>query len=111
MCVSITISYAIRSMFSLISQMLSRQYYSALCYSLHCVQTLFQLGFFQLVVQAGKGGQDIPLPKAPDSFDIVVYEYKPSLTEDLQKASLVISHGGELELFDVFDSCFLEQYK
>ena len=99
-----------RSTFSLISQILSRQCYS-FCYSLHCVQTLVQCGFSQLVVQAGKGGQNIPLPKVPDSFDIVVYEYKPSLTEDLQKASLVISHGGELELFYVFDSCFLVHYK
>lgn len=58
------------------------------------VQILIHCGFSELVIQAGKGGQEVPLPKFPDNFNILVFEYKPSLKEDLRRASLVISHGG-----------------
>ena len=46
-----------------------------------------------LVVQTGQGRTDVP-PHSVEAMHMNLYQFKPSLKEDMQRASLVISHGG-----------------
>ena len=47
-----------------------------------------------LVVQTGQGRTpDVP-PHSVEAMHMNLYHFKPSLKEDMQRASLVISHGG-----------------
>ena len=63
-----------------------------LCSSCDCLQALKEKGYNGLVVQAGSGSF-LPPPVTED-FHLDCYDYKSSLRNDLQSASLVISHGG-----------------
>lgn len=65
-----------------------------LCSSSDCLQVLKEKGYDGLVVQTGSGSY-LPPPGTKD-FHLECYNYKSSLHDDLQSASLVISHGGEL---------------
>mmetsp|Transcript_53934 Transcript_53934/g.110021 ORF Transcript_53934/g.110021 Transcript_53934/m.110021 type:complete len:169 (+) Transcript_53934:217-723(+) len=48
-------------------------------------------GFRRLVIQYGKS---TVVPKKRAGIEIEAYQYKPSLTEDMLRAQLIISHAG-----------------
>ncbi|ESP01848.1 hypothetical protein LOTGIDRAFT_205122 [Lottia gigantea] len=63
------------------------------------VEVLKKLGYTELMLQIGNGTEpDIPDVK---NFDIEYYQFKNSLEEDIQTASLVISHAGSGSIMDV----------
>lgn len=51
-----------------------------------------RLRFKKLIVQVGNS--TVPNFERTHGLDIEIYKYKPSIIEDAQKASLVISHAG-----------------
>merc|ERR1719315_467113 len=66
------------------------------------VQTqLSGLGYTRLLIQSGK----TELPDIPESgLDVSWYSYKPSLSEDIQAADLVISHAGAGTCMEVLEA-------
>ena len=54
-----------------------------------------ELGYTHLTLQIGKGDFE---PSASDSTALTttVYQYKPSIVEDIKSADLVISHAGKV---------------
>lgn len=57
------------------------------------LQTLANLGYKKVVVQIGRGRD--PLIDTVPGIEVEVYRLKPSITEDIGQASLVISHAGK----------------
>lgn len=53
-------------------------------------------GFTHLIVQYGKGRkpQVLGSPSTNGKLNIELYDFKPTLTEDMAKADLIISHAG-----------------
>jgi beta-1,4-N-acetylglucosaminyltransferase len=56
-------------------------------------EALVQRGYDRLVVQFGKG-EHVPCVEPFEGLEQESYRYKPSLKEDFEAASLVISHAG-----------------
>eukprot|EP00105_Crassostrea_gigas_P006247 XP_011420111.2 PREDICTED: UDP-N-acetylglucosamine transferase subunit ALG13 homolog isoform X2 [Crassostrea gigas] len=56
------------------------------------LKTLANLGYRKVVVQIGRG-RDPSIDTVP-GIEVEVYRLKPSITEDIRQASLVISHAG-----------------
>ncbi|XP_078340519.1 UDP-N-acetylglucosamine transferase subunit ALG13-like [Crassostrea virginica] len=56
------------------------------------LSTLLNLGYSKVVVQRGHGKD--PLIDKVSGIDVEVYTLKPSISEDIEQASLVISHAG-----------------
>ncbi|XP_052680997.1 UDP-N-acetylglucosamine transferase subunit ALG13 homolog isoform X2 [Crassostrea angulata] len=56
------------------------------------LKTLANLGYKKVVVQIGRG-RDPSIDTVP-GIEVEVYRLKPSITEDIRQASLVISHAG-----------------
>lgn len=56
-------------------------------------------GFTRLTIQYGKG----IAPRTPDncSLELVCYDFKPSLMEDMLKADLIVSHAGAGTIMEV----------
>ncbi|CAM9442525.1 unnamed protein product [Lampetra fluviatilis] len=54
---------------------------------------LRSLGYSELVLQVGRGAL-LPEPDTRPGFRLSAFRYKDSLAEDMQAASLVISHAG-----------------
>ena len=54
-------------------------------------------GYNKLVIQTGKGTYTPRLVNDED-FHNEVYQFKESLQGDMEEASLIISHGGELHV-------------
>jgi len=66
--------------------------------SVDVLRALKDKGFSRLVVQAG----DSRLPLFdPMGMDVAVWNFKPSLNEDILKADLIISHAGSGTIVDV----------
>ncbi|XP_077993404.1 UDP-N-acetylglucosamine transferase subunit ALG13-like [Glandiceps talaboti] len=57
------------------------------------LKQLEKSGFTRLVLQIGRGGYE-PEPVVTPSFRMDVFRFKDSIAEDIQSASLVISHAG-----------------
>ena len=58
-------------------------------------------GYNKMVVQAGKSSF-IPEVVNNTQFHIEVYQYKDTLKQDMQEASLIISHGGKARSEDLW---------
>ena len=56
---------------------------------------LQRLGYTKLLIQIGRGAFE-PDAYETKAFSLEIYRYKNSLKEDMSKASLVISHAGNL---------------
>uniref|UniRef100_A0A7S0EDY8 UDP-N-acetylglucosamine transferase subunit ALG13 n=1 Tax=Hanusia phi TaxID=3032 RepID=A0A7S0EDY8_9CRYP len=54
-------------------------------------EKLFSQGFEQIVIQKGRSRAT---PVARGGLKVEVYEYKPSLREDMDAADLIVSHAG-----------------
>lgn len=65
----------------------------AVCSS-ETLQTLHNLGCTRLIVQYGAGDESSVRGAKLDGITVESYRLKPSITEDIQKADLVISHAG-----------------
>ncbi|CAD7084290.1 unnamed protein product [Hermetia illucens] len=65
----------------------------AVCSS-ETLQTLHNLGCTRLIVQYGAGDESSVHGAKLDGINVESYRLKPSITEDIQKADLVISHAG-----------------
>ena len=48
----------------------------------------------KIIVQYGKGARPAVESFSFDGLDIEVYDFKPNLTDDMQKADLIVSHAG-----------------
>jgi len=59
------------------------------------VSKLSKLGYSGLHFQYGRGKYKPSVAKSSDSFEVVSFDFKPNLvTEEFEKASLIISHAG-----------------
>lgn len=50
--------------------------------------------YTHLIVQYGKGHKPVLLTNCTDLLEIELYDFKPSLNEDMQKADLILCHAG-----------------
>ena len=69
-------------------------------YILFSLQTLKSKGYGKLLLQIGDG-RVIPEKSKVANIEIDYYKFKPSIAEDLDQASLVISHAG-INIFYAF---------
>lgn len=60
------------------------------------VKQLVDAGYTNIKVQTGKGKHDPTVIKNYKGVKAEVYDYKPSLMEDIRSADLIISHAGKL---------------
>jgi len=65
------------------------------------LERLYEKGYRQIVIQAGESGRKLVQPDSSwaNKFEIDIWKYKPSLTEEFEQADLVISHAGVLMTF------------
>lgn len=76
--------------------------------SIHCcrhnyifffiLQVLENLGYRSVILQIGRGVYEPEIMKR-NNFSLTYYRYKDSIAADIQRASLVISHAGQLNSF------------
>lgn len=64
-------------------------------YCTFATQLLVIKGYTRLTLQIGRGSYNPPTPPEVAGILLEYYRFKPSLQEDMKKASLIISHGGE----------------
>ena len=60
-------------------------------------QLLVNKGYTHLTLQIGRGSYEPPTPPKVAGIQLEFYRFKSSLQEDMQKASLILSHGGKGE--------------
>ncbi|KAJ1197460.1 hypothetical protein NDU88_001318 [Pleurodeles waltl] len=58
-----------------------------------CKQIFQDLGYGKLILQIGRGKVEVK-PYSCTEFSVEVFRYKDSLSDDIKKADLVISHAG-----------------
>lgn len=58
------------------------------------LQVLINKGYTHLTLQIGRGNYEPPTPLEVNGIQLEFYRFKPSLHDDMKRASLVISHGG-----------------
>lgn len=58
------------------------------------VKQLVDAGYTNIKVQTGKGKHDPTVIKNYKGVTAEVYNYKPSLMDDIRSADLIISHAG-----------------
>ena len=51
-------------------------------------------GYTRLTLQIGRGSYEPQMPLAVAGIWLETYRFKPSLHDDMEKATLIISHGG-----------------
>ncbi|KAL5019608.1 hypothetical protein ScPMuIL_002500 [Solemya velum] len=58
------------------------------------LEVLKKLGYTRILLQTGCGSYRPDVTPAAGAVDVSYYDYKPSIKQDIEEASLVISHAG-----------------
>ena len=58
-------------------------------------QLLVKKGYTHLTLQIGRGSFEPRTPPEVAGLQLEYYRFKPTLQEDMQRTSLIISHGGK----------------
>jgi beta-1,4-N-acetylglucosaminyltransferase len=68
------------------------------------VQILKRRGYTGMHIQIGKGAYEPKNIMTVENFEVVVYRYKDSLSQEIKEAGLVIGHAGAGTILDVLEA-------
>ncbi|XP_062917070.1 UDP-N-acetylglucosamine transferase subunit ALG13 homolog [Mobula hypostoma] len=67
------------------------------------IQILQELGYRRLVLQIGRGSIE-PKPYVGTNFTLEIYRFKDTIADDIQNATLVISHAGAGSCLEILEA-------